>query len=274
MPIYTSNFQIFSRILTISSAKWKSGVKNLATWLLLLFFSTMIWVSPDFALFAFSDKLRMIFETCYNTVFIGSLFITIFITANTIQEEFDDRTLLTIISKPVQRWEFILGQFVGSALLCLTSIVILSLQVYLLTKFRVIESHYTKEILTLTSQHLYCIGFIFTQCLVLFSFSMALMPYFKTPLNLCFTAIFFILANSISYIQNAVDLPSLVVFTLNFLFYFIPDMNLYNLAELFALGQQLEHLPEFLGKLALYSFGAILFWLGITVLTFNTKDIS
>src|SRR5215510_15740479 len=50
---------------------------------------------------------------------------TLFATSKSIYEEIEDRTMLTLMSKPVHRWEVIVGKYLGITLSALVAIVIL-----------------------------------------------------------------------------------------------------------------------------------------------------
>jgi ABC-type transport system involved in multi-copper enzyme maturation permease subunit len=50
-----------------------------------------------------------------STIF--SMIVTIYVTINLLQTEIDCRTIYTILSKPVRRWQFLVGKFAGIAVL-------------------------------------------------------------------------------------------------------------------------------------------------------------
>src|SRR5438552_3629633 len=50
---------------------------------------------------------------------------TLFATSKSIYEEIEDRTMLTLMSKPVHRWQVLVGKFLGIALAALVAVAIL-----------------------------------------------------------------------------------------------------------------------------------------------------
>ena len=55
------------------------------------------------------------------------LLATLFATSKSIYEEIEDRTMLTLMSKPVRRWEVMLGKYLGIILAAALGVAILGL---------------------------------------------------------------------------------------------------------------------------------------------------
>jgi ABC-2 type transport system permease protein len=75
---------------------------------LLLFF-----VSPSISMYSMDDDNKLLRELGLSTLFIASLFIAIFSASGAVAEEIENKTILTVLSKPVQRPIFILAKFLG-----------------------------------------------------------------------------------------------------------------------------------------------------------------
>lgn len=65
------------------------------------------------------------------------LIITLFATSKSIYEEIEDRTMLTLMSKPVRRWEVLLGKYLGILSAALLAILILGAILILCTWYRI-----------------------------------------------------------------------------------------------------------------------------------------
>ena len=77
---------------------------------LLLFF-----ISPSLTMYTLSDDNKLLRELGLSTLFLTSLFIAIFSASGAVGEEIDNKTILTVLSKPVGRPIFILAKFLGVA---------------------------------------------------------------------------------------------------------------------------------------------------------------
>src|SRR5688500_11780980 len=65
------------------------------------------------------------------------LIATLFATSKSIFEEIEDRTMLTLMSKPVQRWEVLVGKYLGIILAALLAVAILGAVLMLCTALRI-----------------------------------------------------------------------------------------------------------------------------------------
>ena len=75
---------------------------------LLLFF-----ISPSLTMYTMSDDNKLLREIGLSTLFLTSLFIAIFSASGAVAEELENKTITTVLSKPVQRPIFIIAKFFG-----------------------------------------------------------------------------------------------------------------------------------------------------------------
>lgn len=78
----------------------------------------MFVISPSLSMYtiAENDDNRLLREIGLSTLFLSGLFIAIFAASGAISKEIDDKTVATVLTKPVQRPIFILGKFLGLAM--------------------------------------------------------------------------------------------------------------------------------------------------------------
>ncbi len=77
---------------------------------LLLFF-----LSPSVTMYTMSDDNKLLREIGLSTLFLTSLFIAIFSASGAVAEEIENKTITTVLTKPVQRPIFIVAKFLGVA---------------------------------------------------------------------------------------------------------------------------------------------------------------
>ena len=77
---------------------------------LLLFF-----ISPSLTMYTLSDDNKLLRELGLSTLFLTSLFIAIFAASGAVSEEIENKTIVTVLTKPVGRPIFILAKFLGVA---------------------------------------------------------------------------------------------------------------------------------------------------------------
>src|SRR5438128_1350241 len=75
--------------------------------------------------FTLGEDTVMYKAVALDVILLLALIITLFATSKSIYEEIEDRTMLTLMSKPVRRWEVLIGKYLGIILAALLAIVIL-----------------------------------------------------------------------------------------------------------------------------------------------------
>ena len=88
-----------------------------------------------------------------DVVMITVLVMTLFATSKSIYEEIEDRTMLTLMSKPVRRWEVLVGKYLGIITAALMAVAILGVIVCLSTWHR-IPTDYQLRTMTLDDREM------------------------------------------------------------------------------------------------------------------------
>lgn len=86
----------------------------------------MIIFSVSFAYFTYREELTIIKSMGLGVVAIAGMFIAIIQGINLVPSEVERRTIYTILSKPVRRYEFLLGKYFGSLLTVLINLVLMT----------------------------------------------------------------------------------------------------------------------------------------------------
>lgn len=73
----------------------------------------LLALSPALTMYTMSDDNKLLREIGLSTLFLTSLFIAVFAAAGAVAEEIENKTIMTVLSKPVSRPLFILAKFFG-----------------------------------------------------------------------------------------------------------------------------------------------------------------
>ena len=76
--------------------------------------------------FAFKDETKMFIDVTLATTLVAGLLLGVWSAATSISEEVEGRTAMTLLSKPVMRWQFVLGKYLGIAQATLAAIIVLT----------------------------------------------------------------------------------------------------------------------------------------------------
>jgi len=93
---------------------------------LLLFALVVIASASFFAQFSFGEQLKFVKDFCLGALSVFGSLIAIVGTAQMLPNELENRTLYTLLAKPVRRVEFLLGKYVGIVVLVLLSVALMS----------------------------------------------------------------------------------------------------------------------------------------------------
>ena len=124
------------RIWIIAVNTFTESIRQKVYNVLLIFALIAIASASFFAQFSFSEQLKFVKDFCLGSISVFGTLIAIVGTAQLLPNEVENRTIYTILSKPVRRFEFLLGKYMGSILLVVVSVVMMSLMFGLALKFK------------------------------------------------------------------------------------------------------------------------------------------
>lgn len=87
--------------------------------------------------FTFGEDTVMFKSVALDLILVLVLIATLFATSKSIYEEIEDRTMLTLMSKPLHKWEVLLGKYLGIVLSAAMAIAILGLVLALCVWWRI-----------------------------------------------------------------------------------------------------------------------------------------
>ena len=115
------------KVLAIAKNTFKEAVRNRILYLLLIFAILMIGSSRILALLTISAHERVIKDIgLFGINFFGVL-IAILVGIGLVYQEIDKKTIYTLVSKPIHRYQFILGKYVGLLITVYVNLIIMTL---------------------------------------------------------------------------------------------------------------------------------------------------
>jgi hypothetical protein len=101
------------RVLVITHNTFIEAIRQKVLSLLLLFSLVVIGSAFLFTGFTFDDQLKFVKDFGFGAMTVFGILIAILGAAQMFQSEIENRTLYTLLAKPVQRAEFVCGKFFG-----------------------------------------------------------------------------------------------------------------------------------------------------------------
>ncbi len=105
--------------------------------LLLTLGAAILFIFGLLPFFTLGEDVKMYKSVGLDVILLLVLLATLFATSKSIYEEIEDRTMLTLMSKPVRRWEVMLGKYLGIVLSAALGVFILGTVVILGTWIRI-----------------------------------------------------------------------------------------------------------------------------------------
>lgn len=130
---------LLEQIYAISKNTFKESIRQPVLFVVAMAATLFIVLSNPFATFTLENDQRMFVDIGLSTVFLAGVLGSAFVATNVLTKEIDNRTVLTVVSKPVPRPLFIVGKFLG--VICS----LLVLMVYLITVFMIVDVHGSLE---------------------------------------------------------------------------------------------------------------------------------
>ena len=104
-----------NKLLTIAKNTFIETLRQPIYSIIIIAALLLYFISPSLTMYTMSDDNKLLREIGLSTLFLTSLFIAIFSASGAVAQEIENKTITTVLSKPVQRPIFIIAKFLGVA---------------------------------------------------------------------------------------------------------------------------------------------------------------
>ena len=113
------------RISAIATVTWTELVRMKVFYFIIIFALLVIGNSFFLARFSFEEEFQMLKDIALGAMSIFSTLLAILATATLLPKDLEDRTIYTILAKPVSRIEYLLGKLAGVFMLLTLAVVLM-----------------------------------------------------------------------------------------------------------------------------------------------------
>lgn len=113
-------------ILTIGLNTFREAIRNKVLYSLLFFAIVVIIASMAFGALSVHEEIRLTTDLGLGGMSLFSVIIATFVGVNLVYKELERKTIYSLIPKPVHRYQFVLGKFVGMVLTLFLQIAIMA----------------------------------------------------------------------------------------------------------------------------------------------------
>jgi hypothetical protein len=126
-------FDFLTRAGTIARATWKECLRQPVFILLAAVGLVIVLANIYVPFFAMKDETKMFIDCGLSTILICSLLLAVWTSSISVAEEIEGKTAMTLLSKPINRRQFVVGKYFGILQGVLTLVFILGVAMYVAT---------------------------------------------------------------------------------------------------------------------------------------------
>jgi ABC-type transport system involved in multi-copper enzyme maturation permease subunit len=169
-----------SRLSAITLNTFREAVRDRVLYNLVLFVLLLVASAPVISQISIGMEKLMLVNLGLSSISLFGVIIAIFVGIGLVSKEIEKKTLYTILARPVRRWEFIAGKYLGLLLTLVVNAVLMTVGFYLALLVFIHGLHQADGML------LVAIYFIILQFMMMVAITL-LFSTFSTPI---FSAIF------------------------------------------------------------------------------------
>jgi ABC-2 type transport system permease protein len=103
------------QLLAVSKNAFLESIRQPIFPVLLLLGSLLLILNPPLCAYTFDDDNKLLFDIGLSIILMLGLMLSAFTATGVVSQEIENKTVLTVVSKPISRWVFIVGKFLGVA---------------------------------------------------------------------------------------------------------------------------------------------------------------
>jgi ABC-type transport system involved in multi-copper enzyme maturation permease subunit len=252
------------RLWAVAANTFKETIRNRILINILLFAVALILLSMVVGEWSLGHQSKVIKDFGLAAMSLFGLLIAIFIGIRLMVQEMEQRTVYLILSKPIHRWEFVIGKYLGLA--CTLALNVLLMSLTLLAVVLVQEGRIDFGLAP-------AILLIYVEIGLIVAFALLFSTLTSPTLAALFTLVIFVIGHTASFLRDFIllypDKPFL--WLIRAIYTVMP--NLENLNIKMAAVQHIAIQPHTILFGFLYGLGYTAFVLVLTVLVFENKDL-
>ena len=121
-----------NKVLAIGLNTLKESIRDKIFYSLLFFAVILILFSIVLGKLTIGDPMKIIKDFGLGAISIGGTLIAIFVGIGMVYKEMEKRTIYIILSKPLARWQFLMGKYLGLSLTILVEVAVMTILLFAL----------------------------------------------------------------------------------------------------------------------------------------------
>jgi ABC-type transport system involved in multi-copper enzyme maturation permease subunit len=251
------------KVRAIALNTFKETIRDRILFLILFFAMVCITFSRLLALLTIGDRVKIIKDVGLASLSLFGALMAILLGTGLVYKEIDKRTIYTIISKPIHRYQFLLGKFFGLVLTLFVMLAMMSIIFLAVIFFHTFKVEW---------KMLVAILFIFEELCLVTAVAL-LFSCFSTPiLSSIFSLSFYLIGHTSWGLETLIKKvkPGMGKTLAQVLYHFVPDLENFNFKM--EVVHNLPIPPKIFFFSTLYGIFYALFVLTLALLVFRKRD--
>ncbi len=131
---------MFTQLATIAHNTFTESIRQPIFVVLVLLGSLAMVINPQLAAYTMEDDNKLLIDMGLSTIFLIGLFLAAFTATGVFSKEIENKTVLTVVSKPVGRPLFVIGKYIGISAAISAAFFLLSIALALTIRHRVMST--------------------------------------------------------------------------------------------------------------------------------------
>jgi len=252
------------KIAAIALNTGREAIRNRILYSILFFAGLMVAISAIFGAASIGDHVKYMKDFSLMSVSLFGVIIAVVLGVNLLHQELGKRTIVNILSKPVARWQFVVGKFFG--LLATLTLVIGCMAAGVVLAFTMFTGEFDPGLLAASAVALLEINIVIA--VAIFFSSMVVTP----SLAGMFTIATFVAGRSAGYLGYFFEgeHPAAVSALAHTLYWTLPRLDHFAVADQLVYGQMLS--PGYLTALAGYAIAYAGVLLLLSIALFSRRE--
>ena len=119
-----------NKVLAIGLNTFRESIRDRIFYSLLFFAVILVLFSIVLGKLTIGDPMKIIKDFGLGAISIGGTLIAIFVGTGMVYKEMEKRTIHIILSKPLARWQFLMGKYLGLSLTILVEVVVMTIVLF------------------------------------------------------------------------------------------------------------------------------------------------
>jgi ABC-type transport system involved in multi-copper enzyme maturation permease subunit len=251
-------------VTSIASNTFREAIRDRILYLLLVFALFFIGFSQILSLLTVGSEEKIIKDLGLASISLFGVLTAIFSGVSLVSKEIERRTIYTIVSKPIHRYQFILGKYFGLVLTLLVNAAVMTFWFYLILTFKGFAD----------PRLLLAVGMIFLELLLITALAIFFSSFTTPILSTLFTLSLYLVGHlswSLNLLRERIT-GTAGKAVCRALYFILPNLEVFNIKGEVVHGSSLPPLQPLWALLYLLGYGGVV--LTLACLIFQRKDFT